>query len=423
MAKVNVVLGTFYGDEGKGKIIDYLSQKADFAVRCTGGNNAGHTIQVDGKTYAFHLIPSGILNPNTKAIIGNGVVVDPKVLIEEIESLKNSGYQVNNLYISDKAHVIFPYHVEFDQLLEDLRDKNDKIGTTKRGIGPAYCDKFERSGIRMEDFISDRFENLLERNVGQRNKILELYGCQLFDSDKIFAQYQKYAEYLKPYVVDTVSMLHEALEQDKTILCEGAQATLLDIDFGSYPFVTSSNPTIGGISTGSGIGAKYMNEVYGVLKGYSSRVGSGPYLTEEDNEIGDQIRELGHEYGTTTKRPRRCGWLDLVALKYAVMVNGITGLAINHVDTIGKLDKIKLCVAYEHDGVQDMKFSTNSDYVAKCKPVYEEFEGNFGEISKIKTRAELPKNAQNYLARIEELVGVPVKFIGTGGGRDELIVD
>ena len=204
MAKVNVVLGTFYGDEGKGKIIDYLSQKADFAVRCTGGNNAGHTIQVDGKTYAFHLIPSGILNPNTKAIIGNGVVVDPKVLIEEIESLKNSGYEVNNLYISDKAHVIFPYHVEFDQLLEDLRDKNDKIGTTKRGIGPAYCDKFERSGIRMEDFISDRFENLLERNVGQRNKILELYGCQLFDSDKIFAQYQKYAEYLKPYVVDTM---------------------------------------------------------------------------------------------------------------------------------------------------------------------------------------------------------------------------
>lgn len=387
------------------------------------GNNAGHTIQVDGKKYAFHLIPSGILNPNTKAIIGNGVVVDPKVLLQEIESLQSGGHKVDNLYISNKAHVIFPYHIEFDQLLEDLRNKNDKIGTTKRGIGPAYCDKFERSGIRFEDFISDRFESLLERNVGQRNKILALYGCEQFDSHKIFEEYKQYAERLKSYVTDTVSMLHKALEQDKNILCEGAQATLLDIDFGSYPFVTSSNPTIGGILTGSGIGAKYIDEVYGVLKGYSSRVGSGPYMTEEDNEVGDKIRELGHEYGTTTKRPRRCGWLDAVALKYAVMLNGITGLAINHVDTIGKLEKIKLCVAYRHDGIEDMNFSTNPDDMAKCEPVYEEFEGNFGEISQIKRREDLPEKAQRYLKRIEELVGVPVKFIGTGSGRDEMIVD
>ncbi len=399
-----------------------MAKDADFAVRCTGGNNAGHTINVDGKKYAFHLIPSGILNANTKAIIGNGVVIDPKVLVEEIENLKQNGYDAKNLYISDKAHVIFPYHIEFDQLLEDLRDKEDKIGTTKRGIGPAYCDKFERSGIRFEDFISNRLEGLLRRNVRQRNRILELYGCESFDCDKILEEYQKYAEILKPYVTDTISMLHQALEEDKTIVCEGAQATLLDIDFGSYPFVTSSNPTIGGISTGSGIGAKYMNEVYGVLKAYSSRVGSGPYLTEEDNEIGDQIRELGHEYGTTTKRPRRCGWLDLVALKYAVMLNGMTGLAINHLDTVGKLDKIKLCVAYKHDGVEDMRFSTNCDYVAKCEPVYEEFEGNFGDLSNIKKREDLPENAKKYLARIEELVGVPVKFIGTGAGREELIV-
>lgn len=423
MAKVNVVLGSFYGDEGKGKIIDFLSKDSDFAVRCTGGNNAGHTIEVNGKKFAFHLIPSGILNPDTKAIIGNGVVVDPKVLVGEIESLKENGYDVKNLYISDKAHVIFPYHIEFDQLLENLRDENDKIGTTKRGIGPAYCDKFERSGIRIEDFISSRFESLLKRNVRQRNRILELYGCTLFDSDKILQEYREYAEYLKPYVTDTVYMLHRALEEDKMIVCEGAQATLLDIDFGSYPFVTSSNPTIGGISTGSGIGSKYINEVYGVLKGYSSRVGSGPYITEEDNEIGDKIRELGHEYGTTTKRPRRCGWLDAVALKYAVMLNGMTGLAINHVDTIGKLDKIKLCVAYRHDGIEDMRFSTNPDYVEKCEPVYEEFEGNFGDISNIKKREDLPENAKKYLNRIEELVGVPVKFIGTGAGRDELIVD
>ena len=399
-----------------------MAKDADFAVRCTGGNNAGHTINVDGKKYAFHLIPSGILNANTKAIIGNGVVIDPKVLVEEIENLKQNGYDAKNLYISDKAHVIFPYHIEFDQLLEDLRDKEDKIGTTKRGIGPAYCDKFERSGIRFEDFISNRLEGLLRRNVRQRNRILELYGCESFDCDKILEEYQKYAEILKPYVTDTISMLHQALEEDKTIVCEGAQATLLDIDFGSYPFVTSSNPTIGGISTGSGIGSKYINEVYGVLKAYSSRVGSGPYLTEEDNEIGDQIRELGHEYGTTTKRPRRCGWLDLVALKYAVMLNGMTGLAINHLDTVGKLDKIKLCVAYKHDGVEDMRFSTNCDYVAKCEPVYEEFEGNFGDLSNIKKREDLPESAKKYLARIEELVGVPVKFIGTGAGRDELIV-
>jgi len=423
MSKVNVVLGTFYGDEGKGKIIDYLAVDADFAVRCTGGNNAGHTITVDGKKYAFHLIPSGILTPNTKAVIGNGVVVDPRVLIEEIENLKSNGYKVDNLYISDKAHVIFPYHIEFDQLLEDLRAKDDKIGTTKRGIGPAYCDKFERSGIRFEDFISTRFEELLRRNVEQRNKILELYGCEQFDSDKILEEYKGYAEYLKKYVTNTVSMLHEAIEQGKTILCEGAQATLLDIDFGSYPFVTSSNPTIGGILTGSGIGAKYIDEVYGVLKGYSSRVGSGPYITEEDNETGDLIRELGHEYGTTTKRPRRCGWLDAVALKYAVMLNGITGLAINHVDTIGKLDKIKLCVAYKHDGVEDMEFSCSPEFIEKCEPVYEEFEGNFGDISHIKNREDLPENAKKYLNRIEELVGAPIKFIGVGAGRDELIVD
>ena len=350
-------------------------------------------------------------------------MVDPKVLIEEIESLKESGHQVDNLYISDKAHVILPYHLEFDQLLEDLRAKDDKIGTTKRGIGPAYCDKFERSGIRFEDFVSDKFESLLKRNVGQRNKILELYGCEQFDSDKIYEEYKKYAEYLKKYVTDTVYMLHEAIEENKTILCEGAQATLLDIDFGSYPFVTSSNPTIGGILTGSGIGAKYIGEVYGVLKAYSSRVGSGPYITEEDNEIGDKIRELGHEYGTTTKRPRRCGWLDLVALKYAAMVNGLTGLAINHLDTVGKLDKIKLCVAYKHDGVEDMQFSTNSEYVKKCEPVYEEFEGNFGDISNLKRREDLPENAKIYLNRIEELVGVPIKFIGTGAGREELIVN
>lgn len=421
MKQVDVVLGSFYGDEGKGKIIDYLAQNADFAVRCSGGNNAGHSIEIEGKKFAFHLIPSGILNKNTIAVIGNGVVVDPKVLIEEIEMIKTNGYEVENLRISDKAHVIFPYHIQMDKLQEELR-KEDKIGTTARGIGPVYCDKFERCGIRMGDLVNKRFEKQLRRNIENKNQLFQMYHYETIDADKVIKQYNQYADILKKYVVDTITLLHNAIEQDKKILCEGAQATLLDIDFGSYPYVTSSNPTIGGVCTGTGIGAKYIGEVYGVLKAYSSRVGEGPYITEQNNEIGDRIRELGHEYGTTTKRPRRCGWLDIVALKYATMVNGLTGLAINHVDTIGKLETIKLCVGYKKEEKISMDFQLDEDYLKDCEPVYEEFEGNFGDISQIKTREELPDNAKKYLNRIEELVGVPIKFIGIGAGRDAMII-
>ena len=419
--KVDVVLGSFYGDEGKGKIIDYLSQKADISVRCSGGNNAGHSIEIDGKKFAFHLIPSGILNKNTIAVIGNGVVVDPKVLIQEIKNLKENGHNAENLRISDKAHVIFSYHVQMDKLQEEQRGKN-KIGTTCRGIGPAYCDKYERCGIRMGEFVNKRYEEQLKKNIEAKNKIFEAYGYEKINADEILKEYNTYAEILKQYVTDTVNLLHEAIEQDKKILCEGAQATLLDIDFGSYPYVTSSNPTIGGVCTGTGIGARYIGEVYGVLKAYSSKVGEGPYITEQNNEIGDTIRELGHEYGTTTKRPRRCGWLDLVALKYAVMVNGITGLAINHVDTIGKLDEIKLCVGYKRNGKISMQFSTDLEEIENCEPVYETFEGNFGDLSNIKKREDLPENAQKYLNRIEEIVKTPIRFIGTGAGRDAMIV-
>ena len=362
MSKVDVVLGTFYGDEGKGKIIDYLSSNADIAVRCTGGSNAGHSIEVDGKKFAFHLIPSGIFNKSTIAVIGNGLVVDPKVLIEEMNSLVENGISVENLRISEKAHIVLPYHIEMDKLLEENRG-NSKIGTTARGIGPAYCDKYERCGIRAEDLISDRFEEILTTNINNKNKIFEMYGHKTIDLKQTLADYKKYAEILRPYITDTITLLHNALESGKKILCEGAQASLLDIDFGSYPFVTSSNPSIGGICTGSGLGAKDIGEVYGVLKAYSSRVGSGPYVTEQNNEIGDTIRELGHEYGTTTKRPRRCGWLDLVALKYAV------------------------------------------------------------RLSNCKTRKDIPENPQKYLSRIEEFVGVPVKFIGTGAARDAMIVE
>lgn len=420
-SKVDVVLGSFYGDEGKGKIIDYLGSNADIAVRCSGGNNAGHTIEVDGIKFAFHLIPSGILNKGTIAVIGNGVVVDPKVLIEEMENLKEHGYSADNLRISDKAHIILPYHIEMDKLLEENRG-NNKIGTTARGIGPAYCDKYERCGIRAEDLISDRFEELLTININNKNKIFEMYGHETVDLEKTLADYKEYAKILKPYITDTVTLIHNALDEGKKVICEGAQATLLDIDFGSYPFVTSSNPSIGGVCTGSGVGARDIGEVYGVLKAYSSRVGAGPYVTEQNNEIGDTIRELGHEYGTTTKRPRRCGWLDLVALKYAVRLNGITGLAVNHVDTIGKLDNIKLCVAYNYNGKETTDFSTNVDFLNNSYAVYEDFEGNFGDISNCKTYDELPENAKKYLKKIEEFTGVPVKFIGTGAGRENMII-
>ena len=421
MKNVNVVLGAFYGDEGKGKIIDYLSKDARYAVRFSGGNNAGHQVEVNGTKFAFHLLPSGILNENIKAILGNGVVIDPKVLLEEIDNLKKHGYKVNNLYISEKAHVIMPYHIILDGLLEECRG-NNKIGTTKRGIGPCYCDKFERSGIRMEDFVSNRFKELLEINVKNKNVILKAYGYEELNFKEIYDEYQKYAKALKKYVTDTTTMLHKAIKNNENILCEGAQATLLDIDFGSYPYVTSSNPTIGGVSTGTGIGSRYINDVIGVIKAYSSRVGEGPYVTEQKNEIGDKIRELGHEYGTTTKRPRRCGWLDIVALNYAIMVNGMTCIAINHLDTIGKLDKIKLCVAYKYQGKETTDFRTNMDFLNNSEAIYEEFEGNFGDISRCKTYEELPENAKKYIKRIEELTNTPIRFIGTGAARENIIV-
>ena len=422
MKNVNVVLGLFYGDEGKGKIIDYLSKRHKYAVRFSGGNNAGHSIEVDGKKFAFHLIPSGILNKNVKAVLGNGVVIDPKVLIEEINNLKDNGYSVDNLYISDKAHVILPYHIELDGMLEDIR-KSRKIGTTKRGIGPAYCDKYERCGIRMEDFISDNFKELLKENVKNKNVILKAFGYEELDYKKIYKEYSEYANILKPYVCDTITMLHQAITNNEKILCEGAQATLLDIDFGSYPYVTSSSPSIGGLSTGTGIGGRYVKDVIGVIKAYSSRVGEGPYVTELTDSVGDKIRELGHEYGTTTKRPRRCGWLDIVALNYAVMINGVNAIAMNHLDTIGKLDKIKLCVAYKYNGKETKFFNTNMDFLKNSTPVYEEFDGNFGDISKCRTFDELPENAKKYVRRIEELTNCKVKYLGTGPSREDIIVN
>ena len=373
------------------------------------------------KSSLFTLFHHGILNPNTKAIIGNGVVIDPKVLIEEINVLRDSGYSTDNLFISNKAHVIMPYHIVLDKLLEETRG-NDKIGTTARGIGPAYCDKYERCGIRFEDFVTSKFREIAKRNIENKNKILQAFGYDTLDADTIIAEYEEYAKFLAPFMKDTINIIHQSLDEDKFVLCEGAQATLLDIDFGTYPFVTSSSPSIGGVCTGTGVAPRDIGEVYGVLKAYSSKVGAGPFLTEQDNEIGNTIRELGHEYGTTTKRPRRCGWLDLVALKYSCRINGLTGLCVNHLDTIGKLDKIKLCVAYNHNGKVSGDYSTNPTYISNCEPIYEEFDGNFGDLTNIKNRDDLPKNARVYLNRIEEITKVPIKFIGTGPDRNDMII-
>ena len=385
MSKADVVIGCFYGDEGKGKVIDYLASDADIAVRATGGDNAGHTIRVDGVKYAMHLIPSGILSGHTIGIVGNGVVLNPEVLLEEIDNLTEHGYDVEHyLKISDKAHVILPYHRMLDVALEKVR--KSRIGTTGKGIGPAYCDKFERSGLRMEDLCSDSLKEKLEELVASRKALLKFYDPEnreidaLLDFETIYQTYSGYARKLQPYVCDTVTLLHKALEQDKKVIVEGAQATLLDIDFGSYPYVTSSNPTIGGILTGTGLSASDIGNVYGIIKAYSSRVGEGPYVTELLDETGDRIRELGHEYGTTTGRPRRCGWLDLVTLKYAKRVNGLTALSVNHLDTIGKFDRIQVCVGYDCDGTVTEDFSTNLEFLNRAKPVYREFDGNFGDI-------------------------------------------
>ncbi|ABN54288.1 MAG TPA: adenylosuccinate synthetase [Hungateiclostridium thermocellum] len=418
-----VVVGTQWGDEGKGKYIDMLAKDSDMVVRFSGGNNAGHTIVANGVKYALHLIPSGILNEGKTCIIGNGVVVDPAVLLKEIKELNEKGISTDRLLISDRAHVIMPYHKLLDELQEKFRGENS-IGTTKRGIGPCYSDKTERSGIRMCDLVDeDEFVRKVRENLKVKNLIIEkVYGGQKLDEEQVISEYLEYGRKLKEYVADVNSIIFEAIEQGKNILFEGAQATFLDLDFGTYPYVTSSNPVAGGVCTGAGVGPVFINEVYGVLKAYTSRVGAGPFPTEQNNEIGDRIRELGWEYGTTTGRPRRCGWLDLVMIKYAARVNGLTALAINHVDTIGKLPKIKLCVAYKKNGQETRNFPCSLKELAQCEPVYEEFDGWDEDISNVKSFDDLPDNAKKYLSRIEEIVGVKIKLIGVGKEREQTIV-
>jgi adenylosuccinate synthase len=419
---VKVVVGAQWGDEGKGKYVDILAQNSDYIVRFSGGNNAGHTIVVDGVKFALHLIPSGILHTDKTCMIGNGVVVDPSVLLKEISTLKDRGITTDHLLISDRAHVIMPYHILLDKLQEDFRG-TASIGTTKRGIGPCYADKIERSGLRMCDLLhKDILASKVQENLRLKNRIIQkIYGASPLNPDEIIEEYWDYANSLKPIIQDTNFMIYQALDSGKKILFEGAQATFLDLDFGTYPYVTSSNPISGGVCTGGGVPPTHVKEIIGVLKAYSTRVGSGPFPTEQDNEIGDSIRTLGHEYGTTTGRPRRCGWLDMVMINFACKVNGLTSLAINHMDTLGKIPKIKLCVAYNMNGIVTNRFPASFQTLSQVTPIYEEFDGWDLEAS-VDSFDKLPPSAQKYLERVETLCGVPVKYIGIGKERHHTIL-
>ncbi|EEH99675.1 adenylosuccinate synthetase [Clostridium sp. 7_2_43FAA] len=419
-----VVLGAQWGDEGKGKMTDYLAEEAEVIVRFQGGNNAGHTVEVGDKQYKLHLIPSGILYDNKLNIIGNGVVVDPKALFTEIDYLEGEGVKVTpeKLIVSDRAHVIMPYHKILDKLKEKARGKND-IGTTGKGIGPCYTDKFERSGIRVCDLIKENiFKEKLKENIDSKNKyIVNVLGGEELNYNEILSEYLELAERLKPYVQDTSVRLYDEIKQDKTVLFEGAQGMLLDIDYGTYPYVTSSNTTACGVASGSGIGPTMVTNAVGIAKAYTTRVGKGPFPTELDNEIGGWIREKGHEYGVTTGRSRRCGWLDAVILKTTVRVSGLTSLCVTKIDTLAGLEKLKICVGYKfNDKVIDY-FPASLDDLAKCEPIYEEFDSWSEEVAKARSYDELPENAKKYLTRIEELTGTKISIVGVGPRRDQTI--
>ena len=417
------MIGAQWGDEGKGKITDLLSRSADVVVRSQGGVNAGHTVVVAEKTFKLHLIPSGILYPNTECIIGSGTVIDPQVLIEEIEQLKALGVTVDNLYISQTAHITMPYHRKIDRASEESRGEY-KIGTTGRGIGPTYADKSERTGIRVLDLMnSEHLQKQLGWTINYKNVILEkLYNLPPLDSEKVIAQYLKYAEYLKPFVIDSSLKIYEAVKQKKNILFEGAQGTLLDLDHGTYPYVTSSNPIAGGACVGAGVGPTAIDRVIGVAKAYTTRVGEGPFPTELDDGIGKQLGDRGAEFGTTTGRRRRCGWFDAVIGRYAVRINGLDCLAVTKLDVLDQLEEIKVCVAYEIDGEICHHFPTNATQFANCKPVYKTLPGWQKSTIECRSLSDLPEKALNYLKYLAELMKVPIAIVSVGPGRDCTII-
>ena len=419
-----VIVGTQWGDEGKGKIVDLLAADADVVVRFQGGNNAGHTMVVDGEQFISHLIPSGILQKKI-CVIGNGVVVDPEVLIEEIDYLESKGIAAGPdiLMISDRAHVIMPYHKLVDHGREKMKG-DKKIGTTGRGIGPSYEDKATRRGVRFVDLIdSESFDERLQAIVPEKNYYLEKFlGTETVDLESIRNQYTQFANRLKPYVTNVSVALQEAGNAGKQILFEGAQGTHLDIDHGTYPYVTSSNTVSGNACCGSGMGPKDIHGVIGIVKAYTTRVGAGPFTSELFDEVGDRIQQTGAEFGATTGRRRRCGWLDTVILNNAVRLNGLTGLAITKLDVLSELDEIKICNAYEHKGKRINEVPANLNHLAACKPVYETLAGWRQNIRAIRRYQDLPELARQYLARIEALTGVPIQIVSVGPGRDETIV-
>lgn len=415
-----VVIGAQWGDEGKGKITDILAGDADVVVRSSGGNNAGHTVEADGVQYKLHLMPSGIINKGTLCLIGNGVVVDPKVLIGEIDMLTEKGIDVSGLRIDLRAHVIMPYHRELDSLAEEAKGA-DKIGTTKSGIGPCYMDKAERIGIRICDLMNtELFRKKARANIEHKNKIITLiYGGEALDADKIIDEYLGYADRLRKYTADTSVLLYKAIKENKNVLFEGAQGTLLDLDLGTYPFVTSSHPISGGVCTGAGIGPTLIDECIGIAKAYTTRVGKGPFPTELFDESGDLIRNKGNEFGTTTGRPRRTGWFDAVIVKFAVRTSSLTSIALNKIDTLSDIGTLKICVGYNKNGEFTDEFPPSLEELELCEPVYEEMPGWEGDISSCKSYDELPENAKKYIERIEQLIGCKVSMVGVGPERTQ----
>jgi len=418
-----VLLGAQWGDEGKGKATDLLGDRVDYVVRYQGGNNAGHTVVIGDQKYALHLLPSGILSPNVIPVIGNGVVIDPAVLLTEIKGLNERGIDTSKLKISTNAHLITPYHRTIDKVSERFLGKS-KIGTTGRGIGPAYADKINRIGIRVQDlFDPSILRQKIEAALHDKNQILtKVFNRKGITVDEVFDEYLAYAQILKPYVVDTTLLLDQALKAGKNVLLEGSQGTLLDVDHGTYPFVTSSNPTAGGASTGSGIGPTKITRVIGILKAYTTRVGSGPFPTELFDEDGEALRKIGGEVGVTTGRNRRCGWFDSPIARYAVRVNGLTDFFLTKLDVLTGWEKIPVCVAYEVDGVRVDELPASQTDFHHAKPIYEYLPGWKESISNVKTVADLPKNAQEYVKFLEKVSGAPISAIGVGSGRDETIV-
>ena len=417
------VIGLQWGDEGKGKIIDILAKDYDIIARYQGGGNAGHTLIIGDEKFIFHLIPSGILHQDKKCVIGNGIVFDPKLFLEEIEGLAKKNIDVTgNLFISDRAHVVFPYHKKLD-LLQEKQKGNSMIGTTGRGIGPCYTDKISRDGIRVAELLDkEHFKDKLQKTVEEKNRIFEkLYDDEPVSWEEIYEEYCRYADKIAPFVCDTVDLMARAINDNKSILFEGAQGALLDVDFGTYPFTTSSNTTSGGISSGIGVSPKQIHNIIGITKAYTTRVGSGPFPTEVDGEEGEHIRKKGGEFGSTTGRPRRCGWFDAVAIQHSVRISGVDSLIVTKLDVLDDQKTIKVCTGYKYNETLYNTFPADIDILNNCEPVYEEVPGWNADTTSIRSVENLPEKAKDYIKTIEEIVGVKVKMISVGPERSQII--